>query len=137
VIRVVVDRKVLDGFKRRAMRAFPNEYIEEVWGRLRKGEAHVFAISTIKQIDATPNEVEAELSAECGEREKNLTLLGTIHTHIHPDPAEPSRIDLINFREEGELIMGIMSVKKTGKRRFSTTAFYSGNKKLELLVAEG
>lgn len=133
---VLIDRKVLDGFKRRALRRHPNEYIEEVWGRVRGDELQIFSLNPISIQSASPENIEYECSAECGERSENLRLLGTIHTHIHPDPAEPSRIDLKSHKEEGELLMGIMSVKKTAKRRFSSTAFYAGRKKLELLISE-
>lgn len=132
---VLIDRQVLDGFKRRALKRHPKEYVEEVWGRLRGEEIQVFSLNTVRQ-QATSEDVEYEASAECGERDQNLKLLGTIHTHMYPDPAEPSRTDLKNFKEEGELLMGIMSVKKTAKRRFSSTAFYAGRKKLELLISE-
>lgn len=133
---VLIDRKVLDGFKRRALRKHPNEYIEEVWGRVRGEEMQVFSLNKVKIKSADSENVDYECSGDCGDRDQNLKLLGTIHTHIYPDPAEPSRIDLKNFHEEEELLMGIMSVKKTSNRRFSTTAFYAGRKKLELLISE-
>ena len=45
ITEVVIDRKVLGAFKRRALKAYPNEILEQVVGKMAGPQARIFAYS--------------------------------------------------------------------------------------------
>ena len=49
VTEVVVDRKVLTAFKGRALRAYPNEILEQVVGKIVGTQARVFAFRDLER----------------------------------------------------------------------------------------
>lgn len=139
--RVFIDKRILERFKKRALKVYPVEYIEEVWGRVKTDGIHVFYLGEMEQI-ADRGSIEYDYSGfECGEKDGSLQMLGTLHTHPHPcDESTPSRTDTRNSREEKEIVMGIMAIRKTPHRSFASTSFYTAKskprKKLELFIAD-
>ncbi len=135
---VVVDRKVLEAFKRRALRAYPREIIEQIVGKLVGTQARIFAFREL-EYQATRQQVimdeDANPMTEGGD-ELNFQILGTIHTHPQ-DTVEPSELDWKSMHEDGELVMGICAIRKTAKRRFVSFAFYGAARaQLQLTVSE-
>lgn len=119
--RIVVDRRTLNGFRRRAWRAFPNEHIEVLIGR--EGEIH--AIHPIDYLSTRSMCVYDDEQFEIVRKQVHpLQLLGTIHTHPNIDTCEPSEHDWIALRQWPERVTGIACLYTTGKRRRSRVQFY-------------
>ena len=71
-----------------------------------------------------------------GEEESRFDILGTIHSHPQ-DTIEPSELDWETMKTDGELVMGICSIRKTAKRRFVSFAFFGRNRQqLQLTIGE-
>jgi proteasome lid subunit RPN8/RPN11 len=138
LVEVVIDRKVLDSFKRRALEQYPREIFEQVVGRISGTQARIFAFRDLEHTANTRNVVvddDMDPMTE-GEDESRLKILGTIHSHPQ-DTVEPSELDWETMKTDGELVMGICSIRKTAKRRFVSFAFFGGNKQqLQLTIGE-
>lgn len=138
IAEVVVDRKVLEGFKRRALKAYPREVIEQLVGRIVGPQARIFAFREL-EYQATRSRVimdeDANPMTEGGD-EVQFEILGTIHTHPQ-DTVEPSELDWQSMNEDGEVVMGVCAIRKTEKRRFVSFAFYRNDRtQLQLTIAE-
>jgi proteasome lid subunit RPN8/RPN11 len=135
---IVVDRKVLDGFKRRALKLYPREFIEQMVGRLVDHQARIYAFRELEH-QATRYEVVIDEDMDPmteGEDEGRYKILGTIHTHPQAT-IEPSDIDWEAMERDGELVMGICAIRKTAKRRFVSFAFYNTRREqMQLTIAE-
>ncbi len=127
-MKVNVSQDVLSSFRRRALRRYPKEYMETIWGRVKGGEAFIYAFHPIKhegnkeRITYEPVEIEEQREDEAP-LEKML-LLGTIHTHPDSD-IEPSQSDWETARVDGDLIIGICQIVMTKRRKSSRVRFYS------------
>jgi proteasome lid subunit RPN8/RPN11 len=132
IFEVVVDKKVLASFRRRALKAYPNEYIETIWGKLKGNTAYVFVFHAMEH-EATPVAIKLDSEHEHHEEESmssTMELLGTIHTHPGKDSIPfPSETDIQTHLSEAEPIMGIMAINKRGKRRFTSVNFFCGSGK--------
>jgi|SRR5512146_1164778 proteasome lid subunit RPN8/RPN11 len=135
---VVVDRKVLDGFKRRALQVYPLELLEQVVGRAVEGQARVFAFQAIEH-EATERDITLDDDVNPmteGEDTKRYDILGTIHSHPM-DTVEPSPLDWSSMKEDGEFVMGVCSIRKTMKRRFVSFAFFNRKREqMQLTISE-
>ena len=138
VTEVVVDRKVLVSFKRRALRAYPREILEQVVGKLVGTQARVFAFRDLEHQGSTnavimDDDVNPMTEGEVG---MPFAILGTIHTHPQ-DTVEPSQLDWDSMRQDGELIMGVCAIRRTAKRRFVSFAFFNQEREhVQLTIAE-
>ena len=135
---VVVDRKVLGGFKRRALRAYPLEILEQVVGKIVGAQAHIFAFRDIEHQGLTNSVVMDDDVNPMTEGETGMpfSILGTIHTHPQ-DTIEPSELDWQSMRQDGEWIMGVCAIRKTSKRRFVSFAFFNRHREhIQLTIAE-
>lgn len=121
--QIVIDRKAEQGFRRRALRAFPSEYIETLWGYVDGDTLNICVFMPIKHT-AAPAWVdydEEEFDHQEEEAaEYKLELLGTIHTH--PDRTEThfSETDLVSAQDTQECVLGICAIeeeKREGKKR--------------------
>lgn len=138
ISEVVVDKKVLGAFRRRAMRAYPKEYIETVWGKVQGTTAQIFVFHTMEH-EATSKKLKTHPLHEEESLHDGLTLLGTLHSHPGSDVSpHPSKCDIVDAWHEGELIFGIMAINLRGSRRFSSFNFFlSGSADpLPLIIAE-
>ena len=135
---VIVDRKVLDAFKRRALKLYPLEFLEQMVGRIIDGQARIYAFRELEH-EATRFEVTIDEDLDPmteGKEDIRYDILGTIHTHPQAT-IEPSDIDWEAMGRDRELVMGICAIRKTIKRRFVSFAFYNRDKEqLQLTVAE-
>ena len=135
---VIVDRKVLDAFKRRALKLYPREFLEQMIGRVVDNQVRIYAFRELEH-EATRFEVTIDEDLDPmteGEGDTRYDILGTIHTHPQ-STIEPSDIDWEAMQRDRELVMGICAIRKTVKRRFVSFAFYNRDKELmQLTVAE-
>jgi len=135
---VIVDREVLDGFKRRTLKVYPLELLEQVVGRIVGTRVRVFAFQAIEH-EATDRDITLDDDVNPmteGEEPKRFDILGTIHSHPM-DTVEPSQLDWSSMKEDGELVMGVCSIRKTTRRRFVSFAFFNRQKtQLQLTISE-
>ena len=138
VTEVVIDRKVLGSFKKRALQAYPREILEQVVGKIVGTQARIFAFRELehqasKRAVVMDDDVNPMTEGEEGMR---FTILGTIHTHPQ-DTVEPSELDWQTMRQDGELVMGVCAIRKTAKRRFVSFAFFNRVREhVQLTIAE-
>lgn len=150
--QVVIDRRVLDQFKRRSLRAYPKEHAEQLWGTIEGGAAHIYHIEPFDKMrlrersivgegdieEKRNDEVDFSFDQRCGTCHGKLTLLGSIHTHLGDKfGTEPSDEDIHEAVHAGEIVWGIYAIRKTTKRRFISCRFWSTTGgQLELVIAE-
>src|SRR5512140_3083718 len=94
VAEIVVDRRVLGSFKRRALKAYPREILEQVVGKIVGHQARIFAFRDL-EYEASKNLVVMESDVNPmteNEDGMHLSILGTIHTHPQ-NTVEPSDLD--------------------------------------------
>jgi proteasome lid subunit RPN8/RPN11 len=138
VTEVVVDRKVLSAFKKRALKAYPREILEQVVGKLVGAQVRIFAFRDLEHKGSKRAVVMDDDVNPMTEGEDSMpyTILGTIHTHPQ-DTVEPSELDWSSMRDDGELVMGVCAIRKNTKRRFVSFAFFNRNREhVQLTVAE-
>lgn len=137
ILRVVIDKEILGGFKGRALRKYPLEYAEDLWGFLEGNTAYVTAIQGVFVNEADEDGVDFDSSGEYGETVAGQTLLGTIHTHP-ADRCSPSDPDIDSAQESpAEKVMMICAINKVGKRRYvSFGAFQPNGHQIELAISE-
>lgn len=138
VTEVVIDRKVLGAFKRRALKAYPREILEQAVGKIVGTQARIYAFRDLEHQASTSAVVmddDVNPMTE-GKEGMRLTILGTIHTHPQ-DTVEPSELDWQSMSQDGELVMGVCAIRKTAKRRFVSFAFFNRvQENVQLTVAE-
>ena len=138
VTEVVVDRKVLTSFKRRALKVYPREILEQVVGKLVGTQARIYVFRDLEhqgQRDAVIMDDDVNPMTE-GEDDLRFSILGTIHTHPQ-DTVEPSELDWQSMMQDKELIMGVCAIRKTAKRRFVSFAFFNRDREhVQLTIAE-
>src|SRR4051812_17685988 len=135
---VVVDRKVLSAFKKRGLKAYPREIIEQVVGKLVGTQIRIFAFRDLEHKGSKRAVVMDDDVNPMTEGEDSMpyTILGTIHTHPQ-DTVEPSELDWQSMKDDGELVMGVCAIRKTTTRRFVSFAFFNRNREhIQLTIAE-
>jgi proteasome lid subunit RPN8/RPN11 len=135
---VVVDRKILNSFKHRALKVYPREIFEQIVGRVSGSQARIFGFRDLEhEADSRTVIIDEDMNPMTeGEDEKRFDILGTIHSHPQ-DTTEPSELDWQTMKTDGELVMGICSIRKTAKRRFVAFAFFGRDRQqLQLTVGE-
>jgi proteasome lid subunit RPN8/RPN11 len=135
---VVVDRKVLESFKRRALKLYPREFIEQIVGKIVDHQLRIYAFRELEH-QATRYEVVIDEDVDPmteGDDERRYQVLGSIHTHPQAT-IEPSDVDWQAMKRDGELLMGICAIRQTTRRRFVSFAFYNRDKSLmQLTISE-
>ena len=135
IFRVVIDKGVLAGFKARALRAYPVEYAETLWGFVENGTAYV---ASMERADAEADEgaVEIDSPEDFGDVLGGQTLMGTIHTHPD-DTNEPSETDFAESQATKEWVFGVCAINKVNGRRYVSYAFFlPDGKQLEFAISE-
>lgn len=130
-MRVQVDRRVLKGFRQRALKKYPLEYMETIFGSVKNNVIQIVFFSPIDH-SATTNSCQYSLHAIEEQQDKedltefrNLQMLGTIHSH--PDaPIEPSEGDWYTSRTDGDIVSGIYQIcPRKGRRKYGKVRFYA------------
>jgi proteasome lid subunit RPN8/RPN11 len=127
-MKVNVSQDVLSSFRRRALRRYPKEYMETIWGQVKGGEGYIYTFHPIQHksdtesVEYEPVEIEEQRNEEAPL--EKMTLLGTIHTH--PDGSlEPSQSDWVTARVDGDMLIGICQIVMSNGRKSSRVRFYS------------
>jgi proteasome lid subunit RPN8/RPN11 len=120
IAKIVVDRRAEAGFRRRAIKALPNEHMETMWGTIDGTTAYVHVFMAIEHKGA-PDSIsyeERDLIQQAREaRSLGYILLGTIHTHPDRDVAMFSEADAIDAFEREEIMFGICAIELKKRRR--------------------
>jgi proteasome lid subunit RPN8/RPN11 len=126
--KVIVDRKEENKFRRRALRKFPNEYIEVLWGYVKNECLYVTNFATLAH-RGQPGKClywQEDLDAH-HERasHQDLRVVGTIHTHPFRSDALASIGDYRGCVAGQDLVIGVMSLtKKKGRKRVTDVAYW-------------
>ena len=135
---VLIDRAVLDGFKRRALKHYPREYAEQLWGTVGRSRAHICVIEPVDLTQQSRDSVDFDFDQQCGSEHSGLILLGSIHTHPAPwDHTSPSDSDIRSALHDKEIIWGICGIRKAKTRHFTSFRFLSNSHgEVELTIGE-
>jgi proteasome lid subunit RPN8/RPN11 len=126
--KVIVDRKEENKFRRRALRKFPNEYIEVLFGYIENECLRVTNFVPVAhkgqpgKCDYFQEDIDAQNELA---NTLDLRVVGTIHTHPFRDDALASVEDYRSCVYGQDLVIGIMSLtKKKGRRRVTDVAYW-------------
>lgn len=125
-----VDKKAEYGFRRRALKAMPYEYVEALWGYIQGDVVHICKFVPIKHrsgltwLEYQNEEVEQQKIAA---REVGLQVLGSIHTHPDRNETIFSEHDLRDIQENPEPIMAICAIEvRPGRRSVLRISYWPG-----------
>lgn len=123
---VLVHKTVLDGFRRRAWKAYPLEYIEQVLGRVSENGFEIRILTPVVH-QGSPLAVNYDHDIDDIHESEDLTksqFLGYIHTHIGARVCEhPSEEDYLDALANNELLSGVCLLYKSGGKRHSVFHF--------------
>lgn len=120
IASVRLDRRVLESFRRRVKHAYPNEFMEAIFGQVTEdGEALVHMFYPFEHTGDRNNchfDSAEYRHLEETAQELRLHMLGTAHSHPgYHYCCHPSETDHTTGHEFGELLMAVMHVyKKNG-----------------------
>ena len=128
-MRIVIAKDVVRGFRRRALRRYPKEYMETVWGFVRGDIVYICALYPLEhdgKRDAclyTFDDIDAQQEDAA---DFKLEVIGTIHTH--PDGGcAPSEDDWETSTRDGDVVSGICQILRKNNRRRCRVRFYTGD----------
>ncbi len=121
--RIVVDKKEEGKFRRRAIRHYPLEHMEALWGTVRGDILYIHAFIKVDHkpaartisYDDTELDEHEEDAAEIG-----LVYLGTIHTHPNCEDTRFGDTDLEQSQDSSDAVMGICAIQTTKKVKKGT-----------------
>ena len=128
-----MDPKLIAAFRRSAIRAYPNEHIEVLRGRVVGDTATVAALVSIDH-----RSTEAQVDFHRSDVVTVEAFLGTIHSHCGEEggnyDSAPSSADWHDAFTSGEIVFGVMLVEKTAKGRFKTSVeFWQSRPPIEVV----
>lgn len=117
ITSVSIDRRVLEGFRRRAKKAYPREFLEAMIGQATiHGEVLVHAFCAVPH-EGTRDYCNYDPADMCSLEEEfapqGLHVVGSIHSHPSMNTCvHPSDLDHATGVEHGEFVMGVLHVFK-------------------------
>ena len=133
-MRLCVSQRELRNFRRRAMRRYPNEYLEALWGIKNGSGWSVVEFRPIEH-DAGTETIDYDgAEGAFGERDGSLVRLGLIHTHPDTPECAPSEHDWKDSSEVKELITGIFTIEKIGPRLRSRIRFFQARALCDMVI---
>lgn len=123
---IQVHKTVLDGFRRRAWRAYPNEYLESILGVITLAG---FSINILSPVNHTGSRLVVNYDHDVedlhdAEDDTKSQFLGYIHTHIGwrvcQHFSEEDHLDALNNKE---LLSGVCWIYRSGNKRHSEFYF--------------
>jgi proteasome lid subunit RPN8/RPN11 len=136
--QIIVDQRLLRGFRKRALEAYPKEHLESIWGKIDGLNLKIYSIHPYEKEHATGSSVTVSgkhVDEDQDEANENgLQVLGGIHTHpgLPGEGAAPSEQDWSDAREHNELLIGICGIHKNKTRRSTRIRFYLAQKPVEV-----
>lgn len=129
-MKIQVSRSVLNGYRKRALKKYPDEYMESIFGRIDGQKIVILAFYPIEH-EGSPDQCKYETASVDEQKDgedcpPKMKWLGTIHSH--PDcEGCPSEADWETARMDGEVVSGIYQIlpRKNGGRKFGKVRFYS------------
>lgn len=115
--RILVSKKLLDGYKKRAIAAYPSELLETLWGRIEGDTAIIERVLPVNQ-KATEMVTEATYAdiMQPAKEARGIMLLGTIHSHPETVDASPSEHDWRDSYQNGEHIFAVCQLRKKAEK---------------------
>jgi proteasome lid subunit RPN8/RPN11 len=151
--RIVVHKDVINAFKRRALKKYPNEYGEIILGKLSDNDTlHIYVFDRLNIFSATSSVLHYGMPEEEVCEGHNLDFFGVIHTHINSLDG-PSETDwhffdyavnedhsILNDEEITTLnsyVIGILYLKKLKNVTHWSLYFYNINHEpIEIIYSE-
>jgi proteasome lid subunit RPN8/RPN11 len=124
-LRIMIDKRVLKGFIRRALKAYPKEYAEAVWGNIEDSTINIKVLQDLEH-EATRDSITYDAAVMNRSKQEasdfGMAFLGDIHTHPDTYDASPSEDDWDDSASNKQIILGICSIwkLKSGRRRTRT-----------------
>ena len=140
--KIVIDKKEERKFRRRALRQFPKEYMQVMYGFIENGVAYVCIFLDIKHTATSQacSYWHSDLDAHMDEAKRhNLVCLGTIHSHPDRDHTLFSEGDLEDSQSTQEVIMGICAIESLGKgkkRRRCHVAYWPTTRPIDVVYKD-
>lgn len=112
---IVVSRTAEQAFRRRALRAFPKEMMECLYGRIKGTSIHIHAFMPIKHKGKPAELTYEDHDLEDHEEEakdSNLEMIGTIHSHPHCLDSIYSEQDFRDIQDKSDIVMAICAITR-------------------------
>lgn len=140
---IVVSRTAEQAFRRRALRAFPLEMMECLWGKIRGDVLHIHAFMPIKHkgkpAELTYEDHDLEDHEDEAVERANLTFLGSVHTHPHCLDSIFSDQDFRDVQDKTDIVMAICAITREinkGKtRRRCEIVYWPAPRPMKVLYA--
>jgi proteasome lid subunit RPN8/RPN11 len=139
-----IDRRAEAAFRRRALKAYPKEYLEILWGFIDDGIANICVYMPLDQ-KATKGSIDYDQRhighQKIEARKYQMEVLGSIHTHPGLTDAIFSDTDLREVQKHGEKITAICAIEEktlgSGKtRRICRLAYWPGVRPMKVEYKE-
>ena len=135
-MNVVVNLDEERGFRRRALRAMPNEYMEVLYGFVEGDTINICHFGEIDH-EGTQTRLECEPGAweycEWLAKMSGMELLGSIHTHPYRDHTMYSYIDAVSSAEYGETVLAVCAIDATKPRRKTIIDYWPAIKAMDVV----
>lgn len=139
---IVVSRTAEKAFRRRALRAFPLEHMECLWGKIRGDKLHIHAFMPIKHKGKAAELTYEDHDLEDHEEEaieSGYSLLGSIHTHPHCLDSIFSEQDFRDVQDKTDIVVAICAITReinNGKtRRRCEIVYWPAPRPMKVLYA--
>ena len=125
IVRVMIDKKLLGEFKKKAIKAYPSELMNTLWGRVEGDSVIIHHLRDVEQ-QASNDKVEAFVSDMVSPISQTAEqYLGSLHSHPDCGDPSPSYQDWLNAYNCGERVFGVMSLVKGPSGRFSDALMWN------------
>jgi len=119
ITRILISKKLIAEFRKRAIAAYPQEHMETCWGRIEGSSVIIEALHTPHQ-HATTDTVRYQESDALAKAGSGLAYIGSCHSHPDSTDATPSQVDWDTSFSSGEHVFGVMRVAKKENGKFTT-----------------
>lgn len=132
ITRVILAKKLLASFRKKAQSSYPNEVMNTLWGKLEGSTAIVEELHDFDQhaTGQLVNYTDADTMAPAG---RGIRFLGTIHTHPDCTDASPSAADWTDAFGAGEHIFAVMKIVKHNNKFKTEVAFWEPRPQITII----
>jgi proteasome lid subunit RPN8/RPN11 len=119
ISRIIVSKQAITAFRREAIKAHPNEFLQTLWGRIQGDTVLVHAIRPVEH-RATAGSIDLTLQDTMAPAQGTDQFIGTIHSHPDTKDATPSQTEWEDAFSTGEHVFGVMRVMQKPNGKFET-----------------